>query len=116
MKVICAWCESEGKETLIGELSLFDMDVTSHGICLDHEEGLLRQIQALKLKQNPRLRRQRHARIQLRSSGSPMVPNCTTPWRRRRTRRISTSQLHLPFCDGDLPPVLSESPVLVGCA
>jgi hypothetical protein len=116
MKVICAWCENEGKETLIGEISLFDMDVTSHGICLDHEQGLLRQIEALKMKQNPRLRRQRHARIQTRTSGSPIVPNCTTPWRRRRRHRESTAQLSLPFSDGEFRPVLAESAVVAGCA
>jgi len=44
MKVICAWCEHEGKETLIGDISLYDMEITSHGICVDHEQGLLREI------------------------------------------------------------------------
>jgi hypothetical protein len=116
MKVICAWCESEGKETLIGELSLFDMDMTSHGICLDHEQGLLRQIQALKMTQHPKLRRQRHARSQMRSSGSPIVSSCATPWRRRRRHRNSTFQLSLPFSNGELQPVVDESPVVAGCA
>ena len=54
MKVICAWCENEGRETLIGEIGLFDMEVTSHGICLDHEEVLLRQINAFKPTEHPR--------------------------------------------------------------
>jgi hypothetical protein len=116
MKVICAWCEREGKETLIGELSLFDMDMTSHGICLDHEQGLLRQIQAVKMKHHPKLRRPRHARSQMRSSGSPIVANCVTPWRRRRRNRISTCQLGLPFSNDEFQPVVGESPVAVGCA
>ena len=100
MKVICAWCENEGKETLIGEIGLFDIEVTSHGICLDHEKVLLRQIAELKMKQNPRLRRPRRPRTQPRTSSSPAVPNCTTPWRRRRTHRTSAAQLSLPFSDG----------------
>jgi hypothetical protein len=100
MKVICAWCENEGKETLIGEIGLYDGEVTSHGICLDHEHVMLRQIHELKIKHNPRLRRQRHTRAQ---SVSPRpvsdVPTiCTTPWRRRRSkRRMSAAQLSLPF-------------------
>ena len=38
VKVICAWCEREGKETLIGEVGLYDRSMTSHGICDDHEQ------------------------------------------------------------------------------
>ena len=99
MKVICAWCEKEGKETLIGEIGLYDMEVTSHGICTDHQTVLLRQIHELRIQQNPRLRRSRRPRIKLRSSGSPMVANCTTPWRRRRKHRMSPAQLSLPFTE-----------------
>ena len=102
MKVVCAWCETEGKETLIGEIGLYDVDVTSHGICIDHEKVLLHQIKDLKRQQNPKLRRPRRLRIQPRSSGSPTVPNCTTPWRRRRTHRMPSAQLSLPFGDGEI--------------
>ena len=98
MKVICAWCENEGKETLIGEISLFDVELTSHGICIDHEQVLLRQIKGLKM-QTPRLHRPRQPRIQPRSSTSPVLPNCTTPWRRRHQHRLSAAQLGLPFSD-----------------
>ena len=103
MKVICAWCENEGKETLIGEISLYDIELTSHGICVDHEKVLLRQIQDLK---RPRLRRAH--RLASRASGSPAVPNCTTPWRRRRTHRLPTAQLSLPFSDAEVPEALDE--------
>src|SRR6476620_6120577 len=102
MKVVCAWCETEGKETLIGEISLFDVEMTSHGICIDHEKGLINQIKELKIKQNPKLRRPRSVRLQPRSSGSPAAPNCTTPWRRRRTHRMPTAQLSLPFGDSEV--------------
>lgn len=97
MKVICAWCENEGRETLIGEIGLFDMEVTSHGICLDHEEVLLRQINALKHNEHPRLRRPRRPRIPSRSAGSATPPHCASPWRRRHFHRTSPAQLSLPF-------------------
>jgi hypothetical protein len=108
MKVVCAWCENEGKETLIGEIGLYDWQVTSHGICNDHEKVILQQIKELKIKQSPRLRRPRRPRAQARSSSSapvsPSIPNCTKPWRRRRRskRHISSAQLSLPFgdCEG----------------
>lgn len=106
MKVICAWCENEGKETLIGEISLYDIELTSHGICVDHEKVLLRQIQDLKMKHSPRLRRTR--RLASRASSSGTVPNCTTPWRRRRTHRLPAAQLSLPFGDADLPEAFDE--------
>jgi len=102
MKVVCAWCETEGKETLIGEIGLYDIEITSHGICIDHEKVLLQQIKELKIKQNPRLRRPIRPRLQARSSGSPTTPNCTTPWRRRRTHRMPAAQLSLPFGDGEI--------------
>ena len=105
MKVVCAWCENEGKETLIGEVSLYDWEMTSHGICLDHEQVVLRQIREMKILQNPRLRRQRYPRAK---SESPRVVSapptiCMTPWRRRRyQRRMSSAQLSLPFSNGEV--------------
>ena len=105
MKVVCAWCEHEGKETLIGEIGLFDWEVTSHGICLDHEQVMLRQIRGFTKKESARLRRQRHPRAKSESpravSGLPTI--CTTPWRRRGyARRMSAAQLSLPFGNGDV--------------
>lgn len=105
MKVVCAWCEREGRETLIGEIGLYDWEVTSHGICLDHEQVVLRQIRELKIKQKPRLRRQRHSRAKSEPSRlvSSLPTICTTPWRRRRyKRRMSTAQLSLPFANGEV--------------
>jgi hypothetical protein len=104
MKVLCAWCEKEGKETLIGEISLYDREVTSHGICKDHQQVLFMQIRELKWKQNPRLRRPRRLRMKPRISGSPTLPNCVTPWRRRHTGRTSLAQLSLPFGDAETVP------------
>jgi hypothetical protein len=97
MKVICAWCENEGKETLIREIGLYDVGMTSHGICHDHEKVLLKQIDQLNRKQYPRLRRSRRPALQPRSSSAPVIANCATPWRRRREHRMSPAQLSLPF-------------------
>ena len=102
MKVVCAWCENEGKETLIGEIGLYDRQVTSHGICIDHEKVMLRQIQELRIKQNPRLRRPRRPRASSRSTQpvSPAIPTCMTTCRRhRRKDHTSSAQLPLPFSD-----------------
>jgi hypothetical protein len=104
MKVICAWCENEGRETLIGDISLFDMEMTSHGICLDHEEVLLGQINASKHNEHPRLRRPRRPRIPSRSAGSAAPPNCASPWRRRHFHRTSPAQLSLPFVHAEPEP------------
>ena len=97
MKVICAWCENEGRETLIGEISLFDIEMTSHGICLDHQQVLLRQIHELKRKEHPRFRRQRRPRLPSRSAGASVPLHCASPWRRRHLHRTSPAQLSLPF-------------------
>jgi hypothetical protein len=115
MKVICAWCEHEGKETLIGDIGLYDMDITSHGICVDHEQGLLKQIEATRMKPNPRLRRSKRFRAQVRSSGNAAVLNCTTPWRRRRSHRLSPAQLNLPFLETEPSSEWAESGVAATC-
>ena len=104
MRVICAWCEDEGKETLIGEIGLFDWQVTSHGICIDHETVLLRQIEELRNKLNPRLYRSRRPLAKSKSSRPssvlPTLSGCATTWRRRRRKdRASPAQLSLPFTD-----------------
>jgi hypothetical protein len=105
MKVVCAWCEVEGKETLIGEIGLYDWQVTSHGICIDHEKAVLMQIKDLRMQQNPRLRRQRRHRT-VPASARPSLSlatgfaACTTAWRRRRHHSYgSSAQLSLPFGD-----------------
>ena len=103
MKVICAWCEQEGKETLIGEVGLYDRPMTSHGICDDHEKVILKQIGELRNKQNPRLHRRRHSRAKSRSSSPLPASRATrirTATRRRLLKdRLSSAQLRLPFSD-----------------
>jgi hypothetical protein len=40
MKTVCAWCEKEGKEALIGEKEPLADSSETHGICGDHREEL----------------------------------------------------------------------------
>jgi hypothetical protein len=103
MKVICAWCEQEGKETHIGELELYDRPMTSHGICDDHEKVILKQIRELRDKEISRLGRRRHSRAN--SRASTRVPAartthlCTSTRRRLLNKRLFSAQLRLPFTD-----------------
>jgi hypothetical protein len=41
MRVICAWCEEEGKHTLLGKVGGSDSPTTSHGICHDHHTAMM---------------------------------------------------------------------------
>jgi len=101
MKVICAWCEREGRQTLIGGVELDDRKMTSHGICRNHKKVVLKQIQQLPKRENPRLQRRRLSRTKLRSSTwlpASRTTRMRTPTRRRLLRdRLSSAQLQLPF-------------------
>ena len=41
MKAICAWCESEGRPSDLGEREPFYNPATTHCICADHQKRLL---------------------------------------------------------------------------
>ena len=41
MKVVCAWCEREGKRAYLGECEPYDNPATTHGICSRHKEQSL---------------------------------------------------------------------------
>ena len=101
MKVICAWCEREGGQTLIDDVELYDQHMTSHGICRNHKKVVLRQIQQLPNRENPRLQKRRLSHTKLRSSIWLLVARTThmrTPTRRSlRKDRLSSAQLQLPF-------------------
>src|SRR5580765_8528142 len=84
MKVICAWCEREGRQTLIADVELYDRQMTSHGICPHHKKVVLGQIQQLPNRENPRLQRRRLSRTKLRSS--TWLPASRTTRTRRPTR------------------------------
>jgi hypothetical protein len=118
VKVLCAWCEKEGKETLIGEVGLYDGPMTSHGICDDHEKVVLKQIAELRIKQNPRVYRRKHSRSKT-VAATPLLASrnicIRTPARRRLLReRLSNAQLRLPFTDfQDAPPAGNPIPAIV---
>ena len=50
MKVVCAWCQKEGRPALLWEDKSYNLPVESHGICEDHSVRLLRKIRG-RLKQ-----------------------------------------------------------------
>mgnify|MGYP001575520188 CR=1 FL=1 len=58
MLTLCAWCEKEGRRTVLHE---GQDDQVSHGICEQHQEEMLAQIAQLHASQasNPRRKRQR---------------------------------------------------------
>lgn len=40
MKIICAWCQKEGKQGFLGERSPLADQSETHGICWEHLSGL----------------------------------------------------------------------------
>lgn len=47
MKVLCAWCEQEGKQALIRESESNAHAMVTHGICEHHESILRKQVEML---------------------------------------------------------------------
>jgi hypothetical protein len=41
MKVVCAWCEREGKPAYLGECEPYDNPATTHGLCQRHKKQAL---------------------------------------------------------------------------
>lgn len=50
MKIICAWCEKEGLQSLMGEKPPYSSDVVSHGMCEYHEEKFIEDAIALSVR------------------------------------------------------------------
>jgi hypothetical protein len=40
MRVICAWCEAEGKQAIVREKEPLDDPDETHGVCVEHKEKL----------------------------------------------------------------------------
>jgi hypothetical protein len=40
MKVICSWCEAEGKPVIVREKEPFDDPDETHGVCAEHKAKL----------------------------------------------------------------------------
>lgn len=63
MKVLCAWCEQDGKKTLIYESTSNAHAMVTHGICGHHASILRKQVEELTHERkhdplHPRLLRQ----------------------------------------------------------
>lgn len=54
MNILCAWCEAEGKQAVIGVTESGPCAMATHGICRQHEMALLKQIAVLTRKQKDR--------------------------------------------------------------
>jgi hypothetical protein len=44
MRVVCAWCQKEGLDTVLGEREPVDDATETHSICARHSEKLLEQL------------------------------------------------------------------------
>lgn len=44
MKVLCAWCQREGKPALLGERDPLDDPKETHGICAEHARRLMAEL------------------------------------------------------------------------
>lgn len=73
MKVLCAWCEQDGKQALMRESPSDAHAMVTHGICDDHESMLRKQVEDLTHGRRPdslrpRLLRQSDAAYQASNS------------------------------------------------
>lgn len=99
MKVICAWCEEEGKHTLLHEAGSQDSPTTSHGICHDHQTVMMKKIG--KVTNEALVLRPRHYEAPSRATfKGRRKQSRRTPTRRRLCRTSApSSQMVLPFAD-----------------
>ena len=44
MTVVCAWCQHQGRTTVLREKEPFDRPVISHGICDEHVVAFLAEV------------------------------------------------------------------------
>src|SRR5437868_7918310 len=51
MIVVCAWCEQEARQEVPSKNQSQYEPLRSHGICEDHQRGLLKQIETLRMKE-----------------------------------------------------------------
>ena len=50
MRLLCAWCEKEGKPALIAEVPPLADPTPTHGMCPAHREQAEKEIEALRAK------------------------------------------------------------------
>ena len=46
MTVVCAWCQRQGRMTVLREKEPFDHPVISHGICEEHARAFMAELRA----------------------------------------------------------------------
>jgi len=44
MKIVCAWCERDGKLGYLGDREPFESSTTTHGICPTHKNQVLEDL------------------------------------------------------------------------
>jgi wyosine [tRNA(Phe)-imidazoG37] synthetase (radical SAM superfamily) len=48
MTVVCAWCQRQGRTTVLREKEPLDWAVVSHGICEEHAKTFLAEVRETK--------------------------------------------------------------------
>ncbi len=48
MTVVCAWCERQGRTTVLREKEPFDRPMISHGICEEHVRAFLAELREVR--------------------------------------------------------------------
>jgi hypothetical protein len=57
MTVVCAWCQRQGRTTVLREKEPFDRPMVSHGICEEHARAFLaelREVTTSRISLDPR--------------------------------------------------------------
>ena len=44
MTVVCAWCQRQGRTTVLREKAPFDRPMVTHGICEEHARAFLAEL------------------------------------------------------------------------
>ncbi|MGH7348304.1 MAG: hypothetical protein ACREK4_25590 [Candidatus Rokuibacteriota bacterium] len=48
MMIVCAWCQRQGRETVLREKEPLDHPIVSHGICEEHARAFLDELRDVK--------------------------------------------------------------------
>jgi wyosine [tRNA(Phe)-imidazoG37] synthetase (radical SAM superfamily) len=48
MTVVCAWCQRQGRTTVLREKEPFDRPMVTHGICEEHARAFLTELREAK--------------------------------------------------------------------
>ncbi|MGQ0670788.1 MAG: hypothetical protein ACT4PO_14155 [Actinomycetota bacterium] len=53
MKLLCAWCEKEGRPAVLAEVEPKDDPTPTHGMCPEHRLQAEKELEALRKKIDP---------------------------------------------------------------